>query len=145
MKSGPKPAPAALAQTVRTDAALPCDLIETVPDAPAWCTETDRQLWRSVCETLIARQHLTSGDLMAVESLVLAWGNVRLAREQGDLSKVNRFLLTVKAMLRELGLTPGSRDRVPRTPSMCSEPKGGPGDDLAEFKGLTIHSEKEAS
>ena len=144
MKSGPKPAPAALAQTVRTDAALPCDLIETVPDAPAWCTETDRQLWRSVCETLIARQHLTSGDLMAVESLVLAWGNVRLAREQGDLSKVNRFLLTVKSLLRELGLTPGSRDRVPQTPGMLTEPADAPGDDLAAFKG-TIPMKKEAS
>ena len=145
MKSGPKPAPAALAQTARTDAALPVDILETVPDAPAWCTETDRQLWNSVCQTLIERQHLTSGDLMAVEGLVIAWQNVRLAREQGDLSKSNRFLITSKTYLRELGLTPGSRDRVPRTPSMCSEPKGGPGDDLAEFKGLTIHSEKEAS
>lgn len=135
MRSGPKEKPSAIIEQsmlVRASR-LPVDLLTTVPTPPAWCAKPDRDLWRSTCQTLIRRQHLTKGDLMAVEGLVLAWSNVRLAREQQDLAKSNRFLITAKTFMRELGLTPGSRDRVPLTAGML-QPVDSLADDLERFK-----------
>lgn len=125
MRSGPKPMPA----VTKGRPVMPPDLLRGVPDPPDWCKEPDAALWWRTCQTLIDRQQLTTGDLKAVESFVLAWSMVDAARSEGRHRDTDKFLLSACKLGRELGLSPNSRDRTPITQTELE-----PLDDLERFK-----------